>query len=498
MLLGIDIGTTNSKAGLYTEDGRAVAVESRKTVTHTHAEGYSYYDPDGMWESIASAVRTVLQKAGNPKVKAVGITSMAESGLLVDRETGQAKSPFMPWFDTCSQAQADRIAQETEPFELFQQTGLRNSFKMGLAKLLWIRDRFPEALDGPVTWLSASSYIAYRLSGSMAIDYSLAARTLAFRIDEKRWNREWLAHFGFEESLFPQALPSGARMGDVNANAAAKTGLTTGTPVAVAGHDHVIAALAVGSIAPGVVYDSMGTAETLVGTLEERPLTRKQFDSGLSYGCHVVPDRHFWMGGNSASGGSIEWLRAQFGEEPMSYEQLIKLLDAVKPGPTGILYYPYLSGSGAPSPNPRAKAAFIGFTGKQGKGELIKAVLEGTAYQLQLIRRSAEEIAGSPIGTLLVVGGGTRNRQWLQVKADVLNCSLEVPPIEEATLLGAAMAAGIGCGVYGSPEEAVKAVRTSGSARIEADVERHEAYRKLYDEGYVPMLGALGEFYRRG
>lgn len=496
MLLGIDIGTTNSKAGLFDLNGKPIKIASRPTIVHQTDQGVSYYDPEEMWATVASAVAEVMAGQEGKPVAAVGITSMAESGLLVDRKTGRPLSLFMPWFDTCSKPQADRIAANSDLYERFTLSGLHLSFKHGLPKLLWIKDHYPEALTKDACWLSASGYIAYRLSGVMGFDYSLAARTYAFRIDRKEWDGDFLGQFGLDAGIFPEATPSGTILGGVTEEAALRTGLPKGTPVAIAGHDHVAAALAVGAITPGIVYDSMGTAETLVGTLKDQPLGRKEYESGLSFGVHVAKGRFFWMGGNSSSGGSVEWLRSQFGEEPMPYDRMLQLLNETKPGPTGILYFPYLSGSGAPNPDTKAKAAFIGLSKSDGQGEMMKAVLEGTAYQLESIRRSAEEIAGSRIERLQVVGGGTRNPVWLQVKADVSRFTLELPPIPEATLLGAALTAAVGSGTFATAEEAAAAVDKTGTKIIEPDEERHKEYARLYNEGFVPLQRPLREFYR--
>src|SRR5690606_38619812 len=118
---------------------------------------------------------------------------------------------------------------------------------------------------------------------------------------------------------------------------------------------------------------SMGTAETLVGTLPERPLERADYEAGLSFGLHVAPQRLFWMGGNSASGGSLEWLRHLLADESLSYEEILSLLARTPEEPTGILYYPYLSGSGAPLPMHAARAAFVGLTGEHNKPEWLRA-----------------------------------------------------------------------------------------------------------------------------
>jgi sugar (pentulose or hexulose) kinase len=463
--------------------------------------GIAYYDPDRMWESLYAALREALSVVEGANVAAIGIASMAESGLVVERSTGAPRSPFLPWFDTCSEAQAAFIKKESDPFERFQRSGLHSSFKLGLAKVLWIREHVPSALEGgdPV-WLSASSWIGYRLTGRMAFDDSLAARTYAYRIDRRTWDIEWIRHFGLPETLFPEALPGGAPIGGVKAELRA-LGLSEQTRVAIAGHDHVAAALSVGAIEPGAVYDSMGTAETLVGTLHSRELTREDFAAGLSFGVHIAAGRYFWMGGQSSSGGSVEWLRELLGDPTLSYDQILALSAAAAPGPTGALYFPYLAGSGAPLPDSRVRASFIGLKKSHGKSDVLKAALEGTAYQLEMMKRSAEHLTGGMIDRLLVVGGGTRNPLWLSVKADITGCELALPGVPEATLLGGALAAGIGAGVYRDAEEAVAAAKRGIAADgIEArtilpDADRHSRYSALYEQGFEPLQAPLRAFF---
>lgn len=500
-LIGIDIGTTNTKVGLYDERGKERAVSTRPTVSYRHEDGYSYYDPEEMWGNIASAIREAVQRAEAEEpglarqIRSIGITSMAESGLLVDPASGEVKSPFLPWFDTCSAPQAERIAGESDRFERFRVSGIHGSFKLGLPKLLWLKERVPDAFRGTI-WLSVSGYIAYRLTGRAAFDYSLAARTYCFHINRKAWDRDWIRHFGLDPALFPDALPSGTALGAVEAGLAANLGLPGDVQVAIAGHDHVVASLSVGAVTPEVVYDSMGTAETLVGTFQERELGSKEFESGLSYGCHVAEGRMFWMGGNSQSGGSVEWIRGVLGDPALSYEQLLAELAEAGPEPTGILYFPYLAGSGAPKQVQRARGSFIGLAKTHGRKHLLKAVLEGTAYQLQAIRAEAEQVAGRAIEKLVVVGGGTRNPHWLQTKADVLKATLIAPPIAEATLLGAALCAGAGAGVYASMDEAAEVSAGLDASVIHPDEARHAEYRRLYETGYAPLAESLLNYFR--
>lgn len=491
-ILAIDIGTTHCKAGLFALDGTALKIVTRPMVTLRAPSGEAYFDPEALWATASAVIRKVASSVDS--IAAIGIASMAETGLLVDRRTGLARSFFVPWFDTAAQTQADLIRRESDPLERYLKTGLRASFKCSLAKILWLRARDESLLDGAI-WLSAADYIAYRLTGKFGTDCSLAGYTFAFRVDQRTWDSDWLREWRLDPDLFPPANPSGTSMGRVQAEVVASLGLTAGLPVAVCGHDHATAAFAMNVTAPGKVFDSMGTAETLIGALPERPLTEDDFDSGLIYGCHVARGRGYWLGSLSASGGSVEWLRAQLSHKPLSYNQIDELLASAPSEPTGILYFPYLLGSGPPHTDPLVRGAFVGLSASHGRADLLKAVLEGTAYEVEFIRQAGEHITGQPIPALVTAGGGTRNRLWLQIKADVSGCRIEASAEPEATLLGAALVAGIGSGLYSSEAEAFAGLCPDPVEVFLPDEERHVTYRRLYEQGYLLLQEALRQHF---
>lgn len=493
-LLGIDIGTTHCKAGVFKENGSVIQIAVRPTIAHYNRQGEPYYLSEEIWGNITSCLKEIMLCC-EEEVSAIGITSMAETGLLVDKQTGKPKTHFIPWFSRCAEAEAEEISNEDIPLDRFQKTGLHNSYKYGLAKLIRLKRQQTCILDGAV-WLSASDFIAYMLTGNFATDYSLAARTYAFRIDQQVWDRDWIRHFNLPDQLFPEALPSGTKMGVTLSTELEELGIPRGIPVTVAGHDHLVAALAVGAITPGSVFDSIGTAETLVGAIEKKQLTEMEFASGITFGCHVVKDRFFWMGGISASGGSIEWFREQFSDQKMSYDEIMSLSAKSLEGPSGILYYPYLSGSGSPHPDPFARGAFIGLKTSHKREDLLKAMMEGTGFELESIRRSAERMAGHRINQMISVGGGTKNHYWMQIKSDITNCHLTIPKINEATLLGAAITAGICSGMYKNEEEAAKAIQFTKPNEIAPNQQYHHEYKRLYEEGYMGLQLHLRNFYQ--
>lgn len=499
-LLGVDVGTTHCKAGLFVEqEGRLhlAAHCSKPTVTHQSADGYAFYDPGEIWETVAECIAQAREAGDSEQPWAVGISSMAETGLLVDGRTGDPRSPLLPWFDKTQAPQAARLGlhgDREHRKERFLSSGIYPSFKCSLAKILWLRDRDASILNGAV-WLPAASYIAQRLTGKMACDYSLAGRTYAFHIGHKKWDEAWLREWDMSAENFPAVFQAGTPVGGcLEGNLA---GLLPGIPVSITGHDHVCAAFAAGTNRPGWVFDSMGTAESFLGTYEASELGEEQYQSGLSYGCHVAHGYNYWMGGLSASGGSVEWLRSTLGEPPLSYEDLDALLLEASPGPTGILYFPYLAGSGSPHSDPDLRGTLVGLTSMHDRADILKAVLEGTAFELEYIRRTAEQAMGNPIDHILAAGGGTRNRHWLQIKADVFGCALEALAMPEATLLGAALLGGVGAGVFPDEEHALLARPEIKGERYTPDPDRHQAYQELYERGYLPLQQPLRDLARR-
>lgn len=495
MLLGLDIGTTNIKAGLFHKDGRLVKVASRPTLTQYTEEGLPYYDPEWMWETAAEVLREAVGAAEAP-VECLGITSMAEAGLLVDIHTGKAKSHVIPWFDKRSLPQLERVKAGSDALERFSKSGLNQSFKYGMLKIMWLKDQ-DENILRDACWLSVSDYVAYRLTGERFTDASLAARTYAYDLHNGAWDQAFLEQFDLGEVTFPTVFPAGQPGGKVHAEASRVSGLPEGLTVAVCGHDHLCASVAVGALEPGHVFDSMGTAETLVGVLPERKLGEAEFKTGMSHGKHVLPGRYFFMGGISSSGGSVEWMRKVIQDPPIPYDEMNQMLAQMEAKPTGILYYPYLSGSSAPMPNPNMLSSFIGIGVNHTRADMMRAVLEGTVYEFAAIRRAAEQASGQAITTITAVGGGTRNAVLMQIKADVTGCTFYIPSVEEATMLGAALLAGVGNGIYRDEKDAWQQISPGLSIRT---VTPNEEVGKLYApylEAYLDLRLALHDHFNR-
>lgn len=489
-ILAIDIGTTHCKVGLYSQDGLMIKLSTCQMKVHRTVEGWSYFDPDELCADVVTLIKEV-REAQKDFIIAVGVASMAETGLLINRETGAACSFMIPWFETASQSTANWIIASSDPLTCYRKYGLKATYKTSLAKILWLREKQNMLLQNMV-WLSTADYVVYRLTGVFQTDVSLASRTFAFRVDHRDWDWEWLQRWHLPENIFPPAKASGEVAGLVNDPA---FGLPVGIPVSVCGHDHVCAAMAVGGNLPGTAYDSMGTAEALIGILPSRELTQADYKNGLLYGCHTIAGMGYWLGGLSASGGSVEWITKVLGLKSLGYAEIERMSSSRKIKPTGIFYFPYLLGSSSPHTNPFVRGAFIGLSDQHTTEDLYHAVLEGTAYEMELIRRSGEKMGGEKLGVFTAAGGGTRNRTWMQIKADVTGCDIQASVEPEATLLGAMLLAGIGNGIYGTADEARKATAHNQSIDVYLpNMENHEHYQQLFLNGYLPFQETLHQF----
>jgi xylulokinase len=489
LLLGLDMGSTNVKAVAYEPDGRAVAQASVPTVTHYPRPTWAFFRPDELWSSAARVIRDVTARIDDPRrIAGVAVASMAEAGVPLDA-SGEPAYDAIAWFDRRTIPQRDRLGREIGEEELFARTGLSLQPIWSLCKLLWIKDNEPEAWSRSVRWLNIADFIAYNLSGEVATDWSLASRTLAFDIRRRVWEGDILRSAGVPESLFAPAVPSGTRIGSVNANAAAATGLPLGTAVVAGGHDHVCGALAAGVVERGQVLDSMGTAEALFLALDA-PLSNPSLGRmGYTQGAHVAAGRYYANGGIYTSGASIEWLRSAVGG--MDHEAFVAEAAATPVGSLGTTFIPHLRLSNAPNVDARARAAFIGLTSDSARGTLARAVLEGLAYEGRATLEPLLDLAGLPkTPKIAVIGGGAKNDLLLRIKASVMQTSLHVLDIEEGTALGAAILGGLGAGIYLDVADALASIRRRPRV-IEPEPESAVFYDTIFRDVYAHIFQAL-------
>lgn len=501
MLIGVDIGTTHLKAAAFDELGRRRALGTAPTPTIRLEGGGAEYDPEQIWHAVAGCLSQVVEQLNGEPIEAVGIASMAEAGLLIDSR-GAPLGPAIAWFDPRSRPQSDRLERRRE--ELYGRTGQVLQPKWGLMKLLWLKENRPSLLANAASWLNMMDWVLFRLTGRRVTDPSLAVRTMAYSMPERDWDRALLAELGLNPSLMPEILPSGGRAGGVSREAGEATGLLPGTPVCLGGHDHPCAAVAAGAIRPGTMLDSTGTAEAVIGAGDRLDLGPRALAASLSW-TYLAGGAPALIGGQSASGGALEWFRNQV-LDGVDYAGLLRIATEAGEGPSGIAFLPHLAGGGPPEVNPGSRAAWVGLTYGHSRSAMARAVLEGPVFEVRRMVEAMEELLTGdrtePVrfNSIALTGGAARNPLWLQIRADILGRPIQVLEQEESTLLGAAILGGLGVGVYPDLDAAIATAAAAAGAAdsgrlVQPQPAVAERYDRFFHQVYLPLTQALKTVY---
>jgi xylulokinase len=497
-LAGIDLGSTSLKCVIYDLAGNVVASGSRPTERFhpdpVHPE-WTVWEPEQIWGGTAAAMQEAVSKLDNPRhIKAVAVTGLGMDGVPID-EKGNWLYPFISWHDPRTEAQLQWWKSHI---------GSEKSFRIGgnilwrfntALRLLWMAENEPSILARTDKWLLIEDFLNFMLCGRRATDYTMASCTLLFDQHKRDWSEEILSQTGIERRLLCEAYPSGTLLGEVTEKASEATGLPVGTQVVLGGHDYLCGALPVGAFSPGVLLDVTGTWEIVLTAIPEPILTPNVQKLGVTVETHVARDTYAVWGGAVAA-DMLEWYRREYGFEAQQQEKdkdsgaswdcLMEDTSASPAGARGVMFLPHMSAAGCPVVDTRSLGAFVGLSNFVQRGDMLRAIIEGLDYQvLDIVTALKSSLEISP-DRLVAVGGATRNHFWMQNKADVLGLPIDVPEVEEATPLGAAILAGIGIGLYRDEQDAFEHAYKPGkiyqpdSQLASKYAEWYQIYKQLY------------------
>lgn len=453
-LLTHDLGTSGDKATLFSEDGSLIGSKVSSYPVHYFNKNWAEQDAQDWWRAFCESTAALIRQSGvDPKrIAAVSFSGQMMGCLCVDRG-GAPLRPSIIWADSRAQAQADELGRSISQQEFYRITGHRNTPSYGLQKLMWVRDHEPDVYAKTHQVLNAKDYLVFRLTGVFCTDHSDANSMTCFDINTRTWSERIIRCAGIDPQKLPPAFPSIHVAGGVTPQAAALTGLASGTPVVIGAGDGVAANVGAGSIAPGRTYSCMGTSAWITTTTQS-PI----FDPDMRTvtWCHAVPGLYAPNGTMQAAGASYSWLRdtvckdelRQAAQDGVSPYALIDAQAAVSPpGANGLVFLPYLMGERAPRWNPDASGSFLGITAGTTRGDLIRSVLEGVTMNLAIVLDVLRQHVD--IDDIVVIGGGAKGKLWRQIMADIYQTRIVVPTLlEEAGAMGAAVIGGVGVGLF--------------------------------------------------
>lgn len=475
LFIGIDIGTSGTKALLLDAAGLVVATATAEHPILMPRAGWSEQRPDDWWTSVRAAVRMALRrgKAVKGDIRGIGLSGQMHGSVMLDGR-GWPVANALLWNDQRTEAECREIEQRAggrpELIRLVRNVALTG---FTAPKVLWLRRNKPRDFRRIRTVLLPKDYIRYRLTGTLGGDVSDASGTLLFDVERRQWSAELMRRLDLDPGIFPPVVESQEIVGELTRDTGRALGLRAGVPVAAGAGDQPAAAVGAGIVRAGRVSATLGTSGVVFAHSE----TPAPNDDGLLQSfCHAVPGAWCVFGCMLSAGGSLQWARRVLAADRLAkartpasrdaiYDELLAEAAAsaaasgadAKENADSLLFLPYLTGERCPYPHPHARGAWLGLTARHQRGDLVRAVVEGVTLgmerQLQLMRA-----AGVPIREVRLAGGGARNVWWRQVQADAYGVRCATMESEEGSALGAAILAAAGTGRFANVEAACRAV----------------------------------------
>jgi xylulokinase len=356
---------------------------------------------------------------------------------------------------------------------------------------MWIKNHMPEVYSKTWKFLLFADFILFKLGAKPHTDYSLAARTMAFDIINKKWSPEILECAGVEEDKFGEPVLAGTVVGELSKDVAAELGLSQGVILVAGGHDQPCAALGAGVIKSDLAVDGLGTTECITPAFSRAIISDAMAASSFACVPHVVRDMYVTYAFTFTSGSILKWYRNNFGSVFMEEAKRANinlydlLIEKAAPNPADIFVLPHFAGAATPYMDTEAKGAIVGLNINTKAEDIIKAILEGITYEIMVnVERLGE--AGIRVDELRVVGGLAKSDPFLQLKADMMGRKVTTMQVSEAGTLGVAILAGTASGVYRSTEEAVKRLVKikkefyPDKKLHEIYIEKFQTYKKIY------------------
>ncbi|HSJ39232.1 MAG TPA: gluconokinase [Planococcus sp. (in: firmicutes)] len=440
--LGVDVGTTSTKAVLFNKPGKILASHTVFYPLHTPNQLTAEQDPEEIFRAVLTSVRETLRESGisGQSLKLVSFSSAMHSLIAVDA-SGALLTNSITWADTRSSKHAERIKEDMDGHEIYLRTGTPIHAMSPLSKLVWLKDEKPEICREAAKFISIKSFIFHKFFGEYVEDHSIASATGLFNLEQLDWDQGALELAGVTKDKLPQLVPTTHQLTGMAPEFAAFMDIRQDVPFIVGASDGVLANLGVNAIDPGVIAVTIGTSGA-IRTVSPVPKTDPK---GRTF-CYVLTKDHWVIGGPVNNGGIIlRWLRDEFASSEVetakrlgidSYDVLTKIAATVSPGADGLLFHPYLTGERAPLWDANARGSFFGLSIHHQKQHMIRSVLEGIVFNLYTVLLAVEELTGEPV-RIQASGGFARSELWRQLLADVFDKPVIIPESFESSCLGA-------------------------------------------------------------
>jgi len=463
-VLGIDIGTSATKAVLARGDGTIVAEARRAHSIFWPRPGWAELDADSVWWNDVRAVCAELAPLAGDSLAGVCVSGIGPCVVPCDSNLRPLRPAILYGIDTRASAEVDELTKRFGGGAILERGGSTLSSQALGPKLLWLRRHEEDAWRAATGWYMASSFVAARLTGEYALDHHSASQCdPLYDLDSEGWATDWIDEVA-PGIAFPRLLWPSDVVGTVTAEASSATGLPAGTPVICGTIDAWAEALSVGVRSPGDAMLMYGSTMFFVQVVADAP------PHPLLWTTQGVQQGTRTYAAGTATGGSLtEWIRDLVGQP--DWPTLMAEAGEAPPGARGLLVLPYFAGERTPIYDPLARGVVAGLTLRHRRGDLLRAAYEGIGCGI----RQIVELLDRPPARLVAVGGGTQAHLWLQVVSDVTGIAQELPEQTIGAAYGDALLAAIGTGLVAAETDWTRIARV---------VEPDDGVRRAYDDVY--------------
>ncbi|CAH2714678.1 Xylulose kinase [Neobacillus rhizosphaerae] len=440
-MLGADIGTTSTKAVLFTEKGEVIQTENIGYPLYTPNISIAEQDPEEIFQAVLQAISNITNKHPKKKLSFISFSSAMHSVIAID-ENDQPLSPVITWADNRSEAWAHKIKDELNGHEIYKRTGTPIHPMSPLTKIAWIVNDCPEIAVKAQKYIGIKEYIFKKFFDQYVVDHSLASCMGMMNLKTLDWDEEALKIAGVTRDHLSELVPTTKRFNNCNPVLAKQMGIDPETPFVIGASDGVLSNLGVNAIRKGEIAVTIGTSGA-IRTIIDQP----QIDEKGRIFCYALTEKHWVIGGPVNNGGMVlRWIRDEFASAEVEtakrlgidpYEVLTKIAERVRPGADGLLFHPYLAGERAPLWNPDVRGSFFGLTLSHKKEHMIRAALEGVIYNLYTVYLALTECMDGPVTRIQATGGFARSEVWRQMMSDIFESEVVVPESYESSCLGA-------------------------------------------------------------
>ncbi|MCD8352237.1 MAG: xylulokinase [Planctomycetaceae bacterium] len=471
MLLGIDIGTSGSKAVLMDLDGSVMASHSEEYGITTRSPGWAEQDPEIWVDKVLHCIRTVVS-TGTGEVRGIALSGQMHGIVLVDKEGNPLRDAIL-WADSRTGREVEEIQSLVGEKTLRATTMNRLAAGYGLASLYWLRKHEPAIVDRAACVLCPKDFVRGRLTGVFSQEASDASATCCYDVGSGDWAWDILKTVDIPHGIFPRVRHSTDQAGTLRSEIAAMCGLRAGIPVFHGGADSGMAGIGAGVVGEGTIGLNIGSGGQ-VSTILGEPKCDREFRTSTF--CHPIPGYWMLQGSTLCAGLALKWFRDNFCPES-SYESLSAMAAEIQPGSEGLLFLPYLTGERTPWYDPYARGIFAGLSLKHGIPHMVRAIMEGVVMALEQSYSLFRDM-GIEGKQIISMGGGARSSLWAQIQADIFGVPV-IPITDGDACIGAAMTAGVGANLFGSFQEACDIMVHPGRRRFEPNATTNDLYTTL-------------------